>query len=98
MPLLAVYQNASPSAPILPLPVTLKLISTSHQSNVVLNLPQIDPFWLRSDGVMRTLSSLAMASNNQQSVRVKTSAEETLSLIIGSGKRTLLDSFILRTN
>ena len=45
-----------------PRPVTLNWISTSHQSNVVGVLDQMDPFWLRRDGVIRTLSSLAMAS------------------------------------
>ena len=58
------YQNASPSAPIRPRPVTRKLISTSHQSKLVISRLQIIPFWLLSDGVIRTLSSLAMASKN----------------------------------
>ena len=58
------YQNASPSAPMRPRPVTRKLISTSHQSKLVISRLQIIPFWLLSDGVIRTLSSLAMASKN----------------------------------
>ena len=64
-PLASVYQKASPSAPILPLPVTLKFISTSHQSKLVAMDDQMEPFWLRRDGVMRTLSSEAIASEKE---------------------------------
>jgi len=38
-----IFILTSPSAPILPRPVTLKTISTSHQSNVVWSFDQMDP-------------------------------------------------------
>ena len=60
-PLLSEYQKARPSAPTLPLPVTLNWISTSHQSKLVGCFDHIIPFCDRNDGVIRTLSSLAIA-------------------------------------
>lgn len=51
-----------PSAPIRPLPVIRKTISTSHQSKLVGVLVQMAPFWLLREGAIRTFSELAIAS------------------------------------
>lgn len=52
----------NPSAPILPLPVTLNAMSTSHQSKLMGCFDQIAPFWLLREGAIRTFSELAIAS------------------------------------
>lgn len=54
-----------PSAPIRPRPVILNEMSTSHQSKFIGCLVHIAPFWLRSDGAIRTFSELAIASNRK---------------------------------
>lgn len=56
----------NPSAPILPLPVILNAISTSHHSKFMGCLVQIAPFWLLSDGAILTFSELAIASEKQE--------------------------------
>lgn len=55
----------NPSAPILPLPVILNAISTSHQLKLRGCFDQIAPFWLLSEGAIRTFSELAIASKQE---------------------------------
>lgn len=50
-----------PSAPIRPLPDTLKVTSASQFSNMTLFLVHMEPRWLLRDGVIRTWSALGIA-------------------------------------
>lgn len=64
-------KQTNPSAPILPLPETLKTISISQLSKFVGCLVQMAPFWLLRDGATRTLSALAMASFKEKFINLK---------------------------
>lgn len=50
-----------PSAPIRPLPDTLKVTSASQLSKRTLFFVHMEPLWLRRDGVIRTWSALGIA-------------------------------------